>query len=196
MWAIHNSLKGWTLYDLTDREAQLLVNSMSLNEIKLAKVCAVGANWENLDKEKHGSLFLPQTGLTGIEKYQKYENKVSVGDDAADTGYFVIQPKKTFYPRLFDRIDLAVNASIIGQTQVFDTLTIDLSEGGIHFQDHIPSWLSGYFIVKITDKDATYSVMCSLVEDQKEKKRVQIVSEENDPQFVKYKNWLHSQLSK
>ncbi len=196
MWAIHNSLKGWTLYDLTDREAQLLVNSMSQNEIKLAKVCVAGLAWENLDKEKHGSIFSAQAGLTGIDKYQKYENKVSVGDDAADTGYFVIQPKKTFYPRLFDRIDLAVKASIIGQTQVFDTLTIDLSEGGIHFQDHIPSWLSGYFIVKIVVHEASYSVMCSLVEDQKEKKRVQIVSEENDPQFVKYKNWLHSQLSK
>ncbi len=196
MWAIHNSLKGWTLYDLTDREAQLLVNSMSQNEIKLAKICVVGAVWENIDKEKHGSLFSPQVGMTGIEKYQKYENKVSVGDDAADTGYFVIQPKKTFYPRLFDRIDLAVKATIIGQTQVFDTLTIDLSEGGIHFQDHIPSWLSGYFIVKIVVHETSYSVMCSLVEDQKEKKRVQIVSEENDPQFVKYKNWLHSQLSK
>ncbi len=196
MWAIHNSLKGWTLYDLTDREAQLLINSMSQNEIKLAKVCALGLAWENLDKEKHGSLFSAKAGLTGIDKYQKYENKVSVGDDAADTDYFVIQPKKTFYPRLFDRIDLAVQATIIGQTQVFDTLTVDLSEGGIHFQDHIPSWLSGYFIVKITVHETSYSVMCSLVEDQKEKKRVQIVSEENDPQFVKYKNWLHSQLNK
>ena len=33
-------------------------------------------------------------------------------------------------------------------------------------------------------------LMCSLVEDQKEKKRVQIVSEEQDPQFLIYKEWL------
>ena len=69
MWAIHNSLKGWTLYDLTDREAQLLINSMSQNEIKLAKVCSVGMAWENLDKEKHNSLFSASSPIETLFSY-------------------------------------------------------------------------------------------------------------------------------
>jgi hypothetical protein len=193
MWAVHNSLKGWTLYSLTEREVQLLINAMSSNEAKLVRVCQKNdKEWQPLSRESFPQLYAP------AGKFEEGYPALSAAapSEDTDTGYFVVKTSKTQHPRLHERIEKKFLASILGQNQNFDTTTVDLSEGGIHFSDIIPNWVSGYFIVKITepqpnnDQDNTYSVMCSLVEDQKEKKRVQIMSEESDPQFMHYKQWL------
>lgn len=189
MWAVHNSLKGWTLYSLTEREIQLLINTLSSNEIKLVKVCRQGdKEWHKISREQFPELYAPvgkfEEGYPALNTDAPVEN--------TDTDYFVIKTKKVMHPRLHDRIEKQFNATVLGQTNNFDTTTIDLSEGGIHFNDIIPAWVSGYFIVRINDGEQTYQVMCSLVEDQKEKKRVQVMSEESDPQFLKYRNWLDS----
>lgn len=189
MWAIHNSLKGWTLYSLTEREIQLMINTLSTNEIKLAKVCKQhDKEWRKLSREELPELYAP------VGKFE--EGYPALGFEAAtdstDTDYFVVKTKKVLHPRLHDRIEKQFNVTVLGQSQNFNTTTIDLSEGGIHFNDVIPAWVSGYFIVRIADGENTYSVMCSLVEDQKEKKRVQVMSEESDPQFLRYRGWLDS----
>lgn len=189
MWALHNSLKGWTLYSLTDREVQLLINSMTANEVRLVKVSKKNSpQWQQLSRDAFPELYAP------VGKYEDGYPPLSAEAPAenTDTDYFVIKTKKVMYPRLHERIEKAFPATILGQNQNFETTTIDLSEGGIQFTDIIPSWVSGYFIVRITDGGNHYSVMCSLVEDQKEKKRVQVMSEESDPQFIRYKEWLNS----
>lgn len=188
MWAMHNSLKGWTLYSLTEREVQLLINTMSSNEVKLVKICKQhGAQWEKLSREQFPELYAP------VGKFE--DGYPALGLEATDSGsqdadYFVVKAKKVMHPRLHERIEKQFEATILGQTQNFATTTIDLSEGGIQFNDIIPAWVSGYFIVRVADQDTHYSVMCSLVEDQKEKKRVQVMSEESDPQYMRYKQWL------
>ncbi|AZZ37401.1 hypothetical protein CIK05_11555 [Bdellovibrio sp. qaytius] len=189
MWAIHNSLKGWTLYSLTEREIQLMINTLSSNEIKLVKVCRQhSTEWHRLSREEFPQLYAP------VGKFE--EGYPALSSDAAsestDTDYFVVKSKKVMHPRLHDRIEKEFPATILGQTQNFNATTIDLSEGGIHFNEIIPDWVSGYFIVRVTDGTNTYSVMCSLVEDQKEKKRVQVMSEESDPQFMRFRDWLDS----
>lgn len=189
MWALHNSLKGWTLYSLTEREIQLMINTLSSNEIKLAKVAKQGGKeWYKISREQFPELYAP------VGKFE--EGYPALGTDApaesTDTDYFVVKTTKVMHPRLHDRIEKQFNVTVLGQSNNFETTTIDLSEGGIHFNDIIPAWVSGYFIVRINDGGHIYQVMCSLVEDQKEKKRVQVMSEESDPQFVKYRNWLDS----
>ena len=189
MWAIHNSLKGWTLYSLTEREIQLMINTLSTNEIKLAKVCKQhDKEWRKLSREELPELYAP------VGKFEEGYPVLGfeAASDSTDTDYFVVKTKKVLHPRLHDRIEKQFNVTVLGQTQNFSTTTIDLSEGGIHFNDVIPAWVSGYFIVRIQDGENTYSVMCSLVEDQKEKKRVQVMSEESDPQFLRYRGWLDS----
>jgi hypothetical protein len=37
-----------------------------------------------------------------------------------------------------------------------------------------------------------FQLLCSIVEDQKEKNRVQIVADDNDPQYEMYKEWLRT----
>lgn len=188
MWAIHNSVKGWTLYNLSLREVQLLVNTLSVNEVKLTKVSSLTKNeWEIISREKHPDFFSDAGKLnSGFIDYK-------MSDQAGDiqTDFFVIKPKRVQQPRLHIRYEIEVKASIEGQSKSFESLTVDISEGGVHFKDTIPDWVSGYFIVRLFDKSTYYEVICSLVEDQKVKKRVQIVSEESDAHFLKYKEWIN-----
>jgi len=187
MWALHNSLKGWTLYELSEREVQIIIQTLTKNEVKLIQVCSLSTKkWQTLDEVNHAHLFVR---ICLESKNFPVPNDGLILDDT-DTDYFVIRPKKVFLPRLHDRVEKNYQAQVIGQSQNFDTMTADLSEGGIQFKDLLPKWVSGYFLVKIIDGVDTFMLMCSLVEDQIENKRVQIVSEESDINYVKYKNWL------
>ena len=67
---------------------------------------------------------------------------------------------------------------------------MDLSEGGLYFKDTLPDWVAGYFLVGVQSPTTIYQLMCSVVEDQKERRRVQIVSEEQDAHYLAYKEWL------
>lgn len=166
---------------------QLVIKTLTKNEIKLIQVCHQSTlNWEALDERQHKGLFVDVGMNIGVFP----EPKEALIADDTDTDYFVIRPKKVFLPRLHDRIEKKFPSIIIGQSQNFDTETADLSVGGIQFKDLLPGWVSGYFLVKIQDGHDVFMLMCSLVEDQSENKRVQIVSEESDVNYVKYKNWL------
>lgn len=193
MWAVHNAVKGWTLYNLSLREVQLLINSMSPNEIKLTKVSALNENeWHMLTHEAYPDFFSETGRLTeGFVDYKTIQEQTL----DSDTDFFVIRPKKTHHPRLHDRIEIVVQARIEGQNKFFESVTVDVSEGGICFEDTIPDWVSGYFIVRVFDGPTFYQVICSLVEDQKIKKRVQIMSEDSDIHYLKYKEWLSRLLA-
>lgn len=188
-WALHSTLKGWTLFDLSSSDVQLLVSVMSVNEIRLAKVSQQnGSTWFNLSESEFPDFFrkIPPT----VNQYPALESHEKSSDNQADTEYFVINPKRAVLPRLHTRYDVSVRCSINSSSQQFITETIDISEGGLHFKDLLPDWISGYFIVSVITATNVYQLMCSLVEDQKEKKRVQVVSEESDPHYLLYKDWL------
>ncbi len=185
-WAIHNSLKGWTLYGLNERELQVLVKTMSINEIKLTQVASsVDGSWGALSEKDFPELFKFKQGESVI--YPNLENRIK---DIGDTEYFVVRPKKPIQPRLHERYETEIICSIFSTTRQFTTTTIDLSEGGLYFKETIPDWVAGYFIVGVQAPHTIFQLMCSMVEDQKERKRVQVVSEEQDPQYVAYKEWL------
>ena len=186
-WALHNSLKGWTLYDLTEREVQILLKSMSINESKLTQICQVGdSSWHKLNESSYPQFFAKLN--FNAKSYPEID--IQQTTSGIDTEYFVVRPKKVMFPRLHKRYDLQVPCFIFSTTRQFHSTTLDLSEGGLYFKDLIPDWVAGYFIVGVHSPEGIIQLMCSLVEDQKEKKRVQIVSEESDPQFVMYKDWL------
>ena len=164
---------------------------MSPSELKLIKVCPKNEKiWESLDRTKHSQFFKSEE--TKLFLNANHYPPVDIrSDSVSETGYFVIKPNKVVQPRLHKRHEIAVNCVLVGANdQEFVTETMDLSEGGLFFKDTIPSWVAGYFLVTVKSQ---FQLMCSLVEDQKEKKRVQIVSEESDFNFIQYKNWL-SQL--
>lgn len=187
MWALHNALKGWTLYGLNEREVQLIINSLSATELKLLSVCHLTEKaWIPFDLQKHAT-FISETAKNK-NHFPEPSNLGSAND--ADPSYFVVKPKKAILPRLHQRIDIEIDASIEGQVKKFDSQTVDLSEGGIYFKDVIPDWVSGYFIVSINYNNKSYQIMCALVEDQKIKHRVQVMSEESDVHYMNYKTLL------
>ena len=187
MWAVHNSIKGWTLYGLSLREVQLLTQTMSPNEIKLTKVSSLKqSDWNFITKDMYPDFF----SETGKENSGFSDHKNGEVGSEVDTDFFIIKPKKIHQTRLHDRINIQIKVIIEGQSKSFESVTVDISEGGIFFKDTIPEWVSGYFIVRVFDGARSYQVICSMVEDQKVKQRVQIVSEESDAHYVKYKDWL------
>ncbi|MEK6628097.1 MAG: PilZ domain-containing protein [Bdellovibrionota bacterium] len=188
LWALHNPIKSWALYNLTALEIRFLFLTLSASELRTVRVCKKNeSSWQEVNKDSHPDFFTK----TFVEHYLKTEAYPEiVGSDIVDSDkqYFVIKPNRVLHPRLHTRYDVSVTCVLVGSNnKEFKTSTIDLSEGGLYFQDAIPSWVAGYFLVVVNDK---FQLMCSLVEDQKEKKRVQIVSEESDFNFVQFRNWL------
>ncbi len=193
IWGLHNSLKNWTLYGLTTREVQLLVIAMSVNEIRLSKICKKDdAAWRTLSQKKFPDFFQKQT--TDCDHYPLLPSENGTNTQTStevDTDYFVIK-KRIELPRLHKRHDIQVLCTIFSVKKNFVTESINMSEGGLQFKDLLPEWIAGYFIVGVASPHGQIQLMCSLVEDQKEKKRVQIVSEDSDPQYLIYKAWLTS----
>jgi hypothetical protein len=186
MWALHNSLKSWTLYGLNEREVQLFLNSMTANEIKLLSICNLTDKvWQSFDTKKYPQ-FLSDTGKN---RNHFPEPVVSLNHDT-EAEYFIVKPKKVILPRLHERIEIEIDVMIEGHNQQFKSKTVDLSEGGIYFKSLIPDWVSGYFIVVVSYNGQSQQIMCSLVEDQKVKHRVQVMSEDSDQHFINYKRFL------
>lgn len=188
LWALHNPIKSWTLYNLTVAEVRFLILTLSVSELRSARVCKKNENsWQEISKETYPDLFL-KTQTEHYFKQDAYPEIISTDMVDSDKQYFVIKPSRILHPRLHTRHEVSATCVLVGSNdKEFKTKTIDLSEGGLYFQDIIPNWVAGYFLVVVNDK---FQLMCSLVEDQKEKKRVQIVSEESDFNFVQFKNWL------
>lgn len=188
-WALHNSIKNWTLYDLTDREAQIILNTLSTNELKLIYICQLESTaWERFDSATHQKLVNPNVTKQG--RFPPVNIDLQIGE--LDSEIFVIQPRKVLTPRLHGRYSVELPITIETSGKVFDSATIDISEGGFYIKDFIPDWIAGYFLVKIKGFKNTFQIMCSIVENQKSRHRIQIVSEDSDPNYQMYRQWLQS----
>lgn len=191
-WALYNALKFWTLYNLTEVEVRLLLLTFSDNELKLAKVCKKGgSNWDTVLSDENKHLLISDEEKAKYSHAQEYPPVELKGETNTDTAFYRMKGgAKVVHPRLHNRYERSINCSItMSPDKIFNTETIDLSEGGLYFKDIIPSWVAGYFIVTVNDK---FDLLCSLVEDQKEKNRVQIVAEDADAHFIHYKEWLQT----
>ena len=188
-WALHNPLKGWTLYDLQLEEVQAVINTLTPNEARLLKVSQKGQQtWEAFNQTTH-ALLLSNKKLSG-EGYASLDQIEKSSTESTD--FFIVKAKKIITPRLHERIECELEAIIDASFQVFKTKTVDVSEGGVNFKDVIPDWVSGYFIVTVFYQQKPYQVMCSMVEDQKIRHRVQVVSEDADSHYVNYKKMVQA----
>lgn len=192
LWAIYNPLKAWTLFNLNENEVRLLLQSLTGNELRLVKVCLKNESaWQVLNPQTH-TQFFDKNGLDSYfssEGFPSHEQKTATSSGVVDTEFFIVKPVRNVQQRQHKRYDIEVPCSIVGFNKEFLTQTKDLSEGGLFFKETIPDWVAGYFLVVVNEQ---FQLMCSLVEDQKEKRRVQIVSEENDTNFLKFKEWVNS----
>lgn len=188
-WALHNSLKGWTLYNLSQVELSLLLSTLTANELKLARLAQKGQEWSQFEPSKYPELMTESQ----LKRFKSSEGFLCLDSGkrnqpvAADTEFFIVKPPKVIYERQHKRYEVQVPCEVSAGAKEFKTTSRDISEGGLFFKDLIPDWIAGYFIVKVNNQ---FELMCSIVEDQKEKCRVQIVSEDRDSQFTKFREWL------
>lgn len=167
----------------------LVILSLSESEQRSARICRESdKSWRTINHEENPK-FIDKALTQSYFDSSGYPELSFETTNASDKDYFVIQPKKVLQPRLHHRYEITTKCTIVGtNSKEFKSETVDISEGGIFLKDIIPTWVAGYFVVMIADK---FQLMCSLVEDQKEKRRVQIVSEESDFNFIQYKNWIN-----
>lgn len=193
-WALYNALKFWTLYNLSEHEVRLLLLTFSDNEIRLAKICKMhDSRWESVNSAAHSDFLKPENKYQyqGSHGYPSLE--LNRGE-SPDTAFFNIKSNKVLQPRLHNRYEKSVKCVVespFNKTITFATQTIDLSDGGLYFKEILPDWVSGYFVVNVENR---FRLLCSLVEDQKEKNRVQIVSEDSDANYIAYRDWLAANL--
>jgi hypothetical protein len=185
-WALHNALKSWTLFDLSESEVKLLLLTFSENELKLTKICQKGdSKWDGVLSSAN-SHFLSLDNRAKYSDGAGYPNSDMGGNDSVDTEF--LKTTKVQHPRVHNRYEVSVPCQVNGvSNRVFDAHTQDLSEGGISFNETLPDWVAGYFLVIV---DNRFNLLCSVVEDQKERTRIQISSQESDPQYLAYKEWL------
>ena len=188
-WALSNALKFWTLYDLTESEVKLLLLTFSDNELKLTKICRKGeSSWDSVLNSQSSQSFLNPSNRLKYNNQAGYPGHVATGDASVDTD--ILKTEKIQHAREHNRYESQIFCKILGShNKSFSARTVDLSEGGFQFDEVIPDWVAGYFLVAV---DERFELMCSVVEDQKERKRVQVAAEESDPQYVAYKKWLLS----
>jgi hypothetical protein len=108
-------------------------------------------------------------------------------------------PKKSllrhFVKRNFKRYKKQLKIQIKGTDgQVFSSTTIDISVGGIHIAEPLPTWVVGYNQVKIIDpiRKQAIEVTCSVVEDQApgQRVRLEILPLQIKQEEVHFDKWL------
>lgn len=78
-----------------------------------------------------------------------------------------------FVVRNHRRIQKKLTAILEMDANIFKTQTVDVSAGGVLFQDNLPDWVVGYcrLTLRKQNKKEEVRLMCSMVEDQQSENR-------------------------
>lgn len=194
-WALHNSLKSWTLSGLSLRECQLLVASMTDVEMKVSwahhKTWLV---WKPLSSDECHDLFIfkdsEQIDLPALPQ-------ITQEDDHEITEVRIVLEDPKIHgpvPRKYTRFIAKVSVEIMVGTSCFSTQTSDISEGGFCFEDRLPDWVAGYFTVVLHTTKKIFEFTCFLAEDQKKDKfRAEIAPTSSEKVIEEFLAWLASQ---
>lgn len=190
-WSLHNPLKGWTLHGLSEREARLLLVTLSPAEKKVVAIWHAGwEKWESLDSDR--CVFL-QRSFSNAPPLTPALPELSRGEETVAVKISA-KPKPYDLAREHVRYPVFVPAEVVRGAQSFRTKTMDVSAGGMRLQDCLPEWVSGYFTVILGLERGPLEVTCKLVEDQKaEKIRVEVVeTDDEESQLPIYLQWIKS----
>lgn len=102
---------------------------------------------------------------------------------------------KSFIKRSFKRYRKKLKVVITGTDgQKFETLSIDISVGGVLVHDPLPNWVVGYNQVKIVnlEKKQAIEVTCSVVEEQdpNNRTRLEILPLKKKEEELHFDKWL------
>jgi PilZ domain-containing protein len=191
-WAIHNSLKSWTLAGLSLRECQLLVASMTDGEVKVSWAHHENwSEWKPLSEPECHDLYSYRDGEHGElppvpEITQEEDHEITQVRVVA-----VGVQKSQLILRKFTRYEAKIPVEIVVGANAFTTTTCDMSEGGFCFEDRLPDWVAGYFTVVLNTEEKMFEFTCFLAEDQKKDKfRAEIAPTTSKRVIDEFRQWL------
>lgn len=193
-WSLHNPLKVWTLHSLSEREARLLISTLSVAEHRMLWVWKSGwGAWRPLSHESADILRVSEPELNGDGVP---ELPALLQTDEITAVKAITQVRRT-QVRGYERVSVAVRAEVVLGNQTFHTRTENVSEGGIKFAQNLPDWVAGYFTV-IVYEQTPMEITCMLVEDQKtDKTRVEVVeTEDEESHLPRFRAWVRTTLLK
>jgi len=194
-WAIHNPLKSWTLADLSLRECQLLVASMSDIEMKVSWAFHESwSDWKPLSEPGCHDLFLHHDESHPVlpplpQMIQDDDHEIT------EVRVLATAPvSRDLVTRKHPRYQAKIPVEIMVSSYSFVTHTQDLSLGGFCFEDKLPDWVAGYFTVVLNTPDKMFEFTCILAEDQKKDKfRAEIAPSTSESVIADFRVWLNSQ---
>lgn len=187
-WSLHNPVKGWTLHQLSAREARLIVQTLTPVEKSATLAWKAGDPiWMHLHHPAAMELVKPEPATIvktpAIPVQQQTEEEIT---------HVRMEKSNRQWQREFQRITAEIPAEVLLGSQRFRATTENLSEGGIKFKELLPSWVAGYFTVILTRPEGSLEVTCMLVEDQKgDKTRVAVVDTNDEESHLPiYRAWI------
>lgn len=191
-WSLHNPLKVWTLRALSEREARLVISTLSVAEHRMLWVWKKG--WDAWRPLSHASAEALRQGEPEVDPSTIPEPPALLQTDEITAVKSITHIKRT-QVRGYERVSVAVRAEIVLGNQTFHTRTENVSEGGIKFAQNLPDWVAGYFTVIIYEQEPL-EIVCMLVEDQKtDKTRVELVeTEDEESHLPRFRAWVKALL--
>jgi hypothetical protein len=188
-WSLSCDFHNWTIHDLSENEARVLIETLRSSEKATLLVWKTGwPSWRSLRDPECAVLL--QTRIVQIEA-PPVSQQASFDPEITSVH---LKPTATapISTRRHNRFDVEFPVTVVMGTQEFHTVCVDLSEGGMRLRDPLPEWVAGYTSVILhIDQDRSIEVMCSLAEDQKHSKtRLEIAISEKQPEFL---DWFRSQ---
>lgn len=193
-WSVHNPLKSWTLHGLSKREVKLLRLTFSPVESQLCLVWKQGwPEWKKVNDPAFAEIDSVDIS-SEAEAPSIPPSPAPSEDEITQVRLIAKEPVRLRSNRRHDRFEVLVPVEIIQNRTTFRTETVDVSESGIRFKDHLPDWVAGYFTVIFRFPQACIEITCALVEDQKQSKDRAEVIDTNDEEsgLAQYLNWVRS----
>lgn len=182
---------GWIVKDLTENEARAIFAVLTGQQRLFARLWTESwSGWMHLDAPECKFLFKPRSN-----KQQPPEVSVESAPPVEITQ--VMPPrdsdKAAHLARRHHRFSVQIPVTVQTVSEVFKTVTMDVSEGGIRLRDPLPDKFAGYCqVVFALEGGETFVILASPVEDQK-KGRVHLEFVDSDEQQWKFIEWLRSQ---
>lgn len=184
-----NLQDGWVVKDLTEGEATAIFAVLTGQQRLVTRLWTTGwPGWRQLDDPQCNFLFLPRT-----TKLEPPPISVEMPQTAEITQVMIPRTNDVgVAARKHQRFSVQIPVTVQTVSEVFQTVTEDVSEGGIRLRDPLPDKFAGYCQIVFQPRTSTsFTVLASPVEDQKNG-RVHLEFVDSDEQW-KFIEWLRVQ---
>ncbi len=185
-----NIADGWMVKDLTEREAIAIFATLSGQQRLVTRLWTeTWPGWRQLDAPECNFLFTPRS-----HAQEPPALEIEAPHPVEITQVMLPRPIDGGgqSPRKHHRFAVQIPVTVQTVAEVFQTVTEDVSEGGIRLRDPLPDKFAGYCQIVFQPRTTmSFTVLASPVEDQKNGRvHLEFVDSEEQWKFI---DWLRVQ---